>query len=150
MKRFGATIFHHVKHLTTCLLGHFFTLEQDGQKSEGAIPPIWKVEGPLAPCHPPPIPPPMVPPYTDIYNCIGQETILITLSYNTFPPHQKCMPSHHALFQSSNQSIIGVIANITTTVSSKCLKIMGERKHQHESVCKTESFDSFFVRQMTH
>ena len=45
------TIFHHVKHLTACLLRFFFlkTLEQDGQKSGGAIPPVWKVEGPLAP-----------------------------------------------------------------------------------------------------
>ena len=24
------------------------------------------------------------------------------------------------------------------------------RKHRSESVCKTESFDSFFVRKMTH
>ena len=25
------------------------TLEQEGQKSGGAMPPVWKVEGPLAP-----------------------------------------------------------------------------------------------------
>ena len=31
------TIFHHVKHLTACLLGRFFTLQQDGQKSGGAM-----------------------------------------------------------------------------------------------------------------
>ena len=30
--------------------GVSFTLEQDGQKSGGAMsPPVWKVEGPLAP-----------------------------------------------------------------------------------------------------
>ena len=29
-------------------------------------------------------------------------------------------------------------------------KIHVHRKHQSESVCKTESFDSFFVREMTH
>ena len=33
----------------------FFTLDQDGQKSGGAMPPpVWKVEGPLAPLPPPP------------------------------------------------------------------------------------------------
>ena len=36
-----------------------FTLEQDGQKSGGAMPPVWKVEGPLAPLPPPPVAPPM-------------------------------------------------------------------------------------------
>ena len=29
--------------------GVSFTLKQEGQKSEGAMPPVWKVEGPLAP-----------------------------------------------------------------------------------------------------
>ena len=41
-------------------IGAFFTLEQDGQKSGGPCPPVWKVEGPLAPLDPPPVPPPMV------------------------------------------------------------------------------------------
>ena len=45
---------HHVKHTTACLLqGVTFTLEQDGQKSGRAMPPIWEVEGPLAPLLPP-------------------------------------------------------------------------------------------------
>ena len=34
------TIFHHVKHLTACLLGRFLPLEQDCQKSGGAMPPV--------------------------------------------------------------------------------------------------------------
>ena len=46
------TIFRHVKHSTACLFGAFFTLEQDGQKSGGAMPPSLKSGGPLAP--PPP------------------------------------------------------------------------------------------------
>ena len=51
-KAIWCTIFHHVKHLTVCLRGAFFTLEQDSQKSGGAMPPAWKVEGPLAPPSP--------------------------------------------------------------------------------------------------
>ena len=42
-------------------IGVFFTLEQDGHKSGGAMPPSLKsggVTGPLDP--PPPVPPPMV------------------------------------------------------------------------------------------
>ena len=30
----------------------FLTLEQDGQRSGWAMPPVWKVEGPLAPLPP--------------------------------------------------------------------------------------------------
>ena len=40
-------------------IGAFFTLEQDGQKSGGAMPPSLKSGGPLAPLDPP-VPPPMV------------------------------------------------------------------------------------------
>ena len=40
------TIFHHVKHLTACVLGYVsFTLEQDSQKSGGAMPPSLKSGG---------------------------------------------------------------------------------------------------------
>ena len=50
------TIFHHVKHLTACLLGcffFFFTLQQDGQKSGGAMPPSLKSGGATGPLAPP-------------------------------------------------------------------------------------------------
>ena len=47
------TIFHHIKHSTACLLGHFFTLEQDGQKSGGAVPPSLKSGGTTGPPGPP-------------------------------------------------------------------------------------------------
>ena len=45
------TIFHHIKHLTACLLRCFFflTLEQDGQKSGGAMPPSLKSGGATGP-----------------------------------------------------------------------------------------------------
>ena len=53
------TIFHHVKHLAALSSGVFFTLEQDSQKSGGAMPPQsekWRGHWPPGP----PVPPPMV------------------------------------------------------------------------------------------
>ena len=48
------TIFHHLKHLTACLFRcFFFTLEQDGQKSGGAMPPSLKSGGATGPPGPP-------------------------------------------------------------------------------------------------
>ena len=44
------TIFHHVKHLTACLLRCFFYFRTGWSKKwRGHAPPVWKVEGPLAP-----------------------------------------------------------------------------------------------------
>ena len=38
------TIFHHVKHLTACLLGTFFTVEQDGQKRTFSFPGVNPIQ----------------------------------------------------------------------------------------------------------
>ena len=50
------TIFPHVKHLTACLLRFFFYFRTGWSKKwRGHAPPVWKVEGPLAPLVPPPM-----------------------------------------------------------------------------------------------
>ena len=46
------TIFHHIKHLTACLLRCFFYFRTGWSKSGEAMPPVRKVEGPLAPLAP--------------------------------------------------------------------------------------------------
>ena len=53
------TIFHHVKHLTArvyWVIFFFALLNRMVKKVEGPCPPVWKVEGPLAPLSPPPPP----------------------------------------------------------------------------------------------
>ena len=74
------TIFHHLKHLTACLLRCFFFYFRTGwsKKWRGHAPPVWKMEGSLAPlAPPPPVPPPMYVSHKYSYRMIYTETILM-------------------------------------------------------------------------
>ena len=71
-------------------------------------------------------------------------------THSTHTLHSPHTTQHGLYLWSDHEVITDVEQTRATWKSSRMRKTRVHRKHQSESVCKTESFDSFFVREMTH